>query len=59
LRHSLNQPVDGIGFPLDVNDAASTGTSQLGGGVEPAASGAKADDVEGTKTHTVEISHGQ
>lgn len=45
--HRCDQVRDGEGFPLHHNDAASAGNGEVEGKVEPSASGAEADDVEG------------
>lgn len=53
LLHCRNQLRGGKGFPLDQHDAASVWNCQLDSEIEPAASGADADEVEtfGTYSH--------
>ncbi len=44
--HSFNQSCDGIAFPLDQNDWASTWNCQLDGEIEAPAASADAGEME-------------
>jgi hypothetical protein len=55
LAHRFDQMGDGEGFPLHHNDAASIWDCQFDAEIEPASSGAEADEVEGMYIHVTKL----
>jgi len=52
LAHARRQDFDAIRFDLHIADCSRRGNSESGREVESADSGAQAEDVDGTMTHT-------